>query len=215
MSRKETLARLKQYAIAAVIRSDDTGKAIAAAQACYDGGVRAIEITFTVPEPIKTIRAVKEKFGDDILLGAGTVLGIENAKAAIEAGAMFLVSPVTEFELIKFCNENDRAVMPGAMTPTEIYHAWKAGADWVKVFPASEFGPKYFKAIKAPLPQIPIMPTGGVDVSNVGDWFAAGAEGLAVGGALVDSKAMKAGNFDVIKKNAESFMAAVRAYRNK
>jgi len=213
MSRTETLSRLKEHVIAAVVRSDDTDKALAAVQACIDGGVKIIEITFTVPEPIKTIKAVKEAFGDGIVLGAGTVLGRDNAVAAIEAGATFVVSPVTEFEVISTCNEKDVPVMPGAMTPTEIYAAWKAGADIVKVFPASMFGPKYFKALKAPLPQVPIMPTGGVNASTVADWLAAGAEVLPVGGALVDSKAMKNGDFGVITNNARELVAAVKSYR--
>jgi len=213
MSRTETLSRLKEHVIAAVVRSDDTDKALAAVQACIDGGVKIIEITFTVPEPIKTIKAVKEAFGDGIVLGAGTVLGRDNAVAAIEAGATFVVSPVTEFEVISTCNEKDVPVMPGAMTPTEIYAAWKAGADIVKVFPASMFGPKYFKALKAPLPQVPIMPTGGVNASTVADWLAAGAEVLPVGGALVDSKAMKSGDFGVITNNARELVAAVKSYR--
>ena len=214
MSRKETLSRLKEYAIAAVVRSDDTDKALAAVQACFDGGIKAIEITFTVPEPIKTLSAVKKKFGDSVLLGAGTVLSVKDAAAAIDAGAAFLVSPITDFEVVKFCNGKDVAIMPGAMTPTEIYHAWKNGADWVKVFPASQFGPAYFKALKAPLPQVPIMPTGGVSAANAGEWLAAGAEALAVGGELVDKKAMKDGRFEVITKNAEDLMAAVKAYRS-
>ena len=213
MSRKETLARLKELAIAAVVRSDDTAKAIGAVQACVDGGVKAIEITFTVPEPIKTISAVKQKFGDSVLLGAGTVLSVQDAKAAIDAGAMFIVSPITDLEVVKFCNSKEIAVMPGAMTPTEIYNAWRNGADWVKVFPASQFGPAYFKALKAPLPKIPIMPTGGVSASNAGEWLAAGAEALAVGGELVDKKALKDGKFDVITKNARDLMAAVETFR--
>lgn len=213
MARKETLSRLKELAIAAVVRSDDTDKALAAVQACFDGGVKAIEITFTVPEPIKTIIAVKKKFGDRVLLGAGTVLTVADAKAAIDAGAVFIVSPITDFEVVKFCNSKDVAIMPGAMTPTEIYHAWRNGADWVKVFPASQFGPAYFKALKAPLPQIPIMPTGGVSAANAGEWLAAGAEALAVGGELVDKKALKEGKFDVIVKNAQALVAAVQAYR--
>jgi 2-dehydro-3-deoxyphosphogluconate aldolase/(4S)-4-hydroxy-2-oxoglutarate aldolase len=215
MSRKETLSRLKEGAIAAVVRSDDTKKALSAVQACYDGGVVAIEVTFTVPEPIDTIKAVRDKFGDDVLLGAGTVLGTDNAAAAIDAGAVFIVSPVTEMEVVKLCNDRDAAVMPGAMTPTEIYQAWKGGADWVKVFPASQFGPKYFKALKAPLPQVPIMPTGGVNASNVGEWLANGAEALAVGGALVDKNAMASGDFGVIRKNAEELMTAVEEHRKR
>jgi len=215
MSRAETLSRLKEWVIAAVVRSDDTDKALAAAKACYDGGVRVIEITFTVPEPVETIRAVNDEFGDNILLGAGTVLGVDNAAAAIDAGAKFVVSPVTEFDVIKLCNQKDIPVMPGAMTPTEIYQAWRAGADIVKVFPASHLGPKYFKALKAPLPQIPIMPTGGVDVSTVGHWLAAGAEVLPVGGALVDKQALKEGRFDVITKNAQELMAAVEKFRGR
>ena len=213
MARKETLARLKELAIAAVVRSDDTSKAIGAVQACFDGGVKAIEVTFTMPEPIKTIKAVKEKFGDGVLLGAGTVLSVNDAKAAIEAGATFIVSPITDLEVVKFCNGKDIAVLPGAMTPTEIYNAWRNGADWVKVFPASQFGPAYFKALKAPLPKIPIMPTGGVSAANAGEWLAAGAEALAVGGELVDKKALKDGKFEVITKNARELMAAVEAFR--
>jgi len=213
MARKELLSRLKECAVAAVVRSDDTAKALAAVQACFDGGVKAIEITFTVPEPLKTIKAVRDKFGDKVLLGAGTVLTVKEADDAIKAGARFIVSPVTDLDVVKFCNSKDVAVMPGAMTPTEIYSAWRAGADWVKVFPASMFGPKYFKAIKAPLPQVPIMPTGGVSAENAGEWLAAGAEALAVGGELVDKKAMQDGRFEVITKNAQALMAAVAKFR--
>ncbi|NQT20340.1 MAG: bifunctional 4-hydroxy-2-oxoglutarate aldolase/2-dehydro-3-deoxy-phosphogluconate aldolase [Planctomycetes bacterium] len=213
MSRSETLLRLKELVIAAVVRADDTDKALAAVQACYDGGVKIIEITFTVPEPIKTLRAVDEKFGDSVLLGAGTVLGADNAAAAIDAGAKFIVSPVTEHCVIELCNKRDVPVMPGALTPTEIYSAWRAGADIVKVFPASLFGPKYFKALHAPLPQVPIMPTGGVSVATVPHWLAAGAEVLPVGGALVDKQAMNDGRFDVITNNARQLMAAVEEFR--
>ena len=213
MSRSETLSRLKELVIAAVVRADDTDKALAAVQACYDGGVKIIEITFTVPEPIATLEAVDEEFGDSVLLGAGTVLGVDNAAAAIDAGAKFIVSPVTEPCVIELCNEKDVPVMPGALTPTEIYSAWRAGADVVKVFPASLFGPKYFKALKAPLPQVPIMPTGGVSTATVADWLAAGAEVLPVGGALVDKQAMNDGRFDVITNNARELMAAVEEFR--
>jgi len=181
--------------------------------ALVEGGVKAMEITFTVPRAPEMIAETLRHFGDQILLGAGTVLTTEQAEAAVAAGARFIVAPNTNFEVVRFCNQRDIAVMPGALTPTEVAAAWQGGADVVKLFPAETVGIAYLKALRAPLPDVPIMPTGGVDVGNAADWLRAGAFALGVGSQLVSKDALTLGRYDEITTLARQFMASIAKAR--
>lgn len=213
MSRVSILARIIECGIIAVVRSESPEPLVKAVRALADGGVTAAEITFTVPDAPDVIRQVRKELGDAIVLGAGTVLDPETARLAILAGADFLVSPVVNFDVIKLAHRYDKAVMPGAFTPTEILSAWEAGADVVKVFPAEVGGPSYFKAIRGPLPQIRIMPTGGVDLSTAEAFLKAGACCLGVGSSLVEPKALANGDFARITSLAAQFAAIVAKVR--
>ena len=179
--------------------------------AITEGGVNTIEITMTVPNAIGVIEAVSKKFGDTVLLGAGTVLDTETARASILAGAEFVVGPCLDEDLIRLCKRYAKIIIPGAMTPTEILRAWEMGADIVKVFPVSNLGgPKYIRAIKVPLPQILLNPTGGVNLENAGEFIKAGASIISVGNALVDSKAIHKGKFEVLTERARQFVEEVK-----
>jgi 2-dehydro-3-deoxyphosphogluconate aldolase/(4S)-4-hydroxy-2-oxoglutarate aldolase len=213
MSRNHDLQRVLDSGIVAVVRSTDSKPLVAAAEALVVGGVTVMEVTFTVPNALDVIRQVRAALGDRILLGAGTVLDPETARAAILAGAEFIVSPTLNLDVIRLCRRYDKLVMPGAFTPTEILTAWEAGADIVKVFPADVVGPAFFKALRAPLPQIRVMPTGGVDLNTAAEFLKAGACCLGVGGQLVDAKAMAAGNFDRIRELARQFVDIVKKHK--
>jgi 2-dehydro-3-deoxyphosphogluconate aldolase/(4S)-4-hydroxy-2-oxoglutarate aldolase len=214
-NRKETLKHIIDCGIVAVVRAENATQVHGAVRALQEGGVDCIEITFTVPNAVQMIRSCRETYGDSILLGAGTVLTPSDAAAAIAAGACYIVSPNTNREIIQLCNGGKVAVMPGAMTPTEVVLAAQAGADMVKIFPAEILGPAYIKALRAPLPDIPLMPTGGVTAENVGEWLAAGATAVAAGGSLVDKKALSSGNFGVITEKARQFLRGIQQYRNR
>jgi len=206
--REDVMARLRERRLIAVVRS--TAEQVEpVVNALLDGGVDAIEITFSVPNAPAVIAVVKATFGDRVLLGAGTVRDTQKAADAIAAGARYIVSPSTDFDVIKLCNNADVAVAPGAFTPTEVEMAWRAGADAVKLFPASIGGIGHLKAIRAPMPDIPIIPTGGVDVGNAADWLRAGAVALGVGGKLVLKDALASGDYAAITAKAEEFMAAI------
>jgi 2-dehydro-3-deoxyphosphogluconate aldolase/(4S)-4-hydroxy-2-oxoglutarate aldolase len=213
MSREQTLRKITESGIVAVVRSSSTDALAGAAEALVDGGVHAIEITFTIPNALAAIADVRKRLGDRIALGAGTVLDPETARAAILAGADFIVGPGTNLDVIRLCRRYDKAVMPGAFTPTEIITAWEAGADVVKIFPADIGGPTYLKAIRGPLPQVRIMPTGGVDLNTAAAFLNAGACCLGVGGQLVSPKALEAGQFDQIRTLAAQYAAIVRQTR--
>ncbi len=203
----------------AVVRSPDGGRLVEAARALVEGGVRVLEITFTVPNALEVIRQVRQSLGDlgelgeQILLGAGTVLDAETARAALLAGAEFIVAPTLSLEVIRLCHRYDKLVMPGAFTPTEILTAWEAGADIVKVFPADVGGPAYLKAVRGPLPQVRLMPTGGVDLQTAAAFLKAGACCLGVGGQLVEPKAVAEGNFARIRDLARQYVEIVREAR--
>jgi 2-dehydro-3-deoxyphosphogluconate aldolase/(4S)-4-hydroxy-2-oxoglutarate aldolase len=199
--------------VVAVIRLSDATQLRAVADALCDGGVRAIEVTMTVPRAIALIEELASNLATDILLGAGTVLDVETARQVIQSGARFVVSPVFKPELIEEGHRRNVPVMPGCFTPTEILTAWEAGADIVKVFPASVLGPAFFKEVRGPLPQVHLMPTGGVTRDNAGDWIRAGAVAIGVGTALVDAKAVAERRFDLIAANAKHFIEAVRLAR--
>ena len=181
--------------------------------AIAEGGVRAIEVTMTVPGAVDLIAALARSLPDDVLLGAGTVTDAGTARAVIDAGARYVVSPVFRREVIAACHERDVAAAPGCFTPTEILDAHDSGADVIKVFPATALGPQFIKDVRAPLPQVRLMPTGGVSLDNAGDWIPAGAVAVGVGSALVDAKAIEAGRFDVLTDNARRITASVASAR--
>ncbi len=214
MSRDRTIARILESGIVAVVRSETSEPLLKVAKALAEGGVTAIEVTFTVPGAIEVIRQVSHELGDSIALGAGTVLDPETARAAILAGAEFIVAPTLNHEVIRLCRRYDKAVMPGALTPTEVLSAWESGADVVKVFPADLGGPAYLRALHGPLPQIRLMPTGGVDLTTAEKFLKAGACCLGVGSALVEPRAVAAGDFGRIRDLAAQFCAIVRQCRS-
>lgn len=215
MSREADLKRVTECGIVAVVRFSEPGPLVEVVRALAAGGVTVAEVTFTVPNAIDVIRAAKRELGDRVLLGAGTVLDPETARAAFLAGAEFVVSPAVNLDVIRMCRRYDKLVMPGAFTPTEILTAWEAGADVVKVFPADVLGPAFFKAVRGPLPQVKLMPTGGVDLTTAADFLAAGAVCLGVGGQLVDPKLVAAGEFGRITETAKKYVEVVRAWRAK
>src|ERR1700756_3992507 len=199
MSRESQLRRVLDCGIVAVVRSQDTQQLVEVVGALADGGVSVVEITMSVPNALDVLRQVRQELGERLLLGAGTVLDAETARAVLLAGAEFIVAPTLNLDVIRLCRRYDKAVMPGAFTPTEILTAWEAGADVVKVFPADVGGPAYLKAIRGPLPQIRVMPTGGVDLETAEAFLNAGACCLGVGSSLVDPRAIAAGDFGRIR----------------
>jgi 2-dehydro-3-deoxyphosphogluconate aldolase/(4S)-4-hydroxy-2-oxoglutarate aldolase len=213
MSRETTLKRILDGGIVAVVRSESSESLLKVVQALADGGVTAAEITFTVPDAVEVIRQVRKEIGDAMVLGAGTVLDPETARAALLAGAEYIVAPIVNIEVIRLCRRYDKAVMPGAFTPTEVVAAWEAGADIVKVFPADVGGPPYLKALRGPLPQVRLMPTGGVDLNTAEAFLKAGACCLGVGGSLVEAKAIAAGDFGRIRDLAGQYTAIVRNFQ--
>jgi 2-dehydro-3-deoxyphosphogluconate aldolase/(4S)-4-hydroxy-2-oxoglutarate aldolase len=213
MSREQHLQRVLDCGIVAVVRFSDPGPLVEVVRALAAGGVTVAEVTFTVPNALDVIREAKRQLGDRVLLGAGTVLDPETARAAFLAGAEFVVAPCVNTEVIKLCRRYDKLVMPGAFTPTEIVTAWEAGADVVKVFPADIVGPAFFKAMKGPLPQVKLMPTGGVDLTTAAEFLKAGAVCLGVGGQLVDPKAVAAGDFAKITQLAKQYVEIVKNHK--
>jgi 2-dehydro-3-deoxyphosphogluconate aldolase/(4S)-4-hydroxy-2-oxoglutarate aldolase len=211
--RAETTARIEREGIVAVVRLESAAALSRLVEALAAGGARAIEVTMTVPGAIDSIRHLASSVPDDILLGAGTVLDPDTARRAIDAGARFVVAPVFRPAVIAACHAADVPAMPGCYTPTEILDAWDAGADIVKVFPANGLGPSFLKDVKAPLPHVKLMPTGGVSIENAGDWLRAGAVAVGVGSALVDPRLVAAGDFAAITDRATRIVANLRAAR--
>jgi 2-dehydro-3-deoxyphosphogluconate aldolase / (4S)-4-hydroxy-2-oxoglutarate aldolase len=211
--RAEVVREIEACGVVAVIRLKDAGKLRAVVDALAEGGVRALEITMTVPRAIETIGELAPALPEGFLLGAGTILDPETARLAILAGARFVVGPVFRPEVIAMCHRYDVPAMPGCFTPTEILSAWEAGADVVKVFPATALGPGYLKDVGGPLPQVKLMPTGGVSIENAGDWIRAGAIAVGVGTALLDAAAIAGGDYGVIAANAKRIVGNVRAAR--
>ncbi len=209
----DVVAAVERAGIVAVIRIKDPAKLRDVVDAIADGGIRALEITMTVPGAVELIRDLAPTLPDGFILGAGTVLDAETVARVADAGARYVVSPVFRRSVIEACHARDLAAMPGCFTPTEILEAWDAGADIVKVFPATTLGPSYLKDVRAPLPQVKLMPTGGVTVENAGEWIRAGAVAVGVGTSLLDATAIADGHFHVLKTNAERMIANVRAAR--
>jgi 2-dehydro-3-deoxyphosphogluconate aldolase/(4S)-4-hydroxy-2-oxoglutarate aldolase len=212
--KKEVLEGLRRGGLVPVLRAPTADDALMMAEALHAAGIAAVEITMTVPGAVEVIAQVVKRVGTDMLVGAGTVLDAKSAAACIAAGAQFIISPSTELEVIAHCNEAGVAVLPGALTPTEIVRAWRAGADMVKVFPCSALGgASYLKAVKAPLPHIELVPTGGVSLETAGAFIKAGAAALGVGGDLVDLEAVRAGKGHVIGERARKYLEIVRDAR--
>ena len=204
---------IESMGVVAVIRMKDPAKLRAVVDALAEGGVRALEVTMTVPNAVNLIRELAPTMPEGFLLGAGTVIDPDTARAVIDAGARFVVGPVFRPDVIRACHERDVPAMPGCFSPTEILTAHEAGADIVKVFPATMLGPQFIKDVRAPLPQVKLMPTGGVTLDNAGDWIRAGAVAVGVGSALVDTKAIDAGRFEIITANARRVVQNVTAAR--
>ncbi|HET9362049.1 MAG TPA: bifunctional 4-hydroxy-2-oxoglutarate aldolase/2-dehydro-3-deoxy-phosphogluconate aldolase [Vicinamibacterales bacterium] len=212
-ARQGVVSAIEEAGVVAVIRIREAGRLRAIVDALIDGGVRVLEVTMTVPGAIDQIRDLSASLPAGLLLGAGTVLDEATAERVIDAGARFVVSPVFKPGLIEVCHHRDVAALPGCFTPTEILTAWESGADLVKVFPATALGPTFFKDVKGPLPDVKLIPTGGVTLDNAGDWIRAGAAAVGVGTALLDARAIAAGDYRVLTANAARIMAGVRAAR--
>jgi len=211
--RAAVVEQVEQLGVVAVIRMKDPAKLRAVVDALVEGGVRALEVTMTVPGAVGLIRELAPVMPQGFLLGAGTVTTVETARAVIDAGATYVVSPVFQPAVIAACHEQDVAAMPGCFSPTEIFAAHELGADIVKVFPATSLGPQFIKDVRAPLPQVKLMPTGGVSLDNAHDWIRAGAVAVGIGSALVDAKAIEDGRFDAITANARRVVANVASAR--
>jgi 2-dehydro-3-deoxyphosphogluconate aldolase/(4S)-4-hydroxy-2-oxoglutarate aldolase len=214
MSKDSQLQQVLDGGIVAVVRSPDSAQLVEVVRALADGGVTTVEITMSVPDALEVLRQVRRALGDRVLLGAGTVLDAETARAVLLAGAEYIVAPTINLDVIRLCQRYGKLVMPGAFTPTEILMAWEAGADIVKVFPADVVGPAFFKAVRAPLPQVRLMPTGGVDLTTAAAFLKAGACCLGVGGQLVEPRAVAERNFDRIRELARQYVAVVKSCRN-
>ena len=212
-TRTDIVTAIEEAGVVAVIRLQEPDKLRAVVEAIGQGGIRAIEVTMTVPGAVELIRQLAPTLPAGFILGAGTVLDPETAQQVIDAGAQFVVSPVFRRGVIDACHERGVAAMPGCFTQTEILDAWDAGADVVKVFPATSLGPNFFKDVRGPLPHVKLMPTGGVSLDNAGDWIRAGAVAVGVGTALLDNKAITSGDYAVLRANAERIVAGVRAAR--
>ena len=214
MNKHDVLATIREVGLVPVIRAESPEAAGQAIDAIRAGGVPILEITMTVPGAVGLIADVARRYGKDAVVGAGTVLDPETARACILAGACFVVSPSLNLETIACCRRYGVAVLPGALTPTEVVAAWQAGADMVKVFPAGNVGgPKYIKALKGPFPQIEMIPTGGVSLTTAADFLKAGACAVAVGGELVDAKTIKEGKYEVFEERSRQFLEVVAKAR--
>lgn len=213
-TKEKALTKIREVGLIPIVRALSPEDAMRAAEAIVAGGIGIAEITMTVPGALKVMEAVADRFGDMVLLGAGTILDPETCRAAMLAGAEFIVTPSLDVRVIEMARRYSKPIFPGALTPTEIVTAWQAGADMVKIFPCGPVGgPKYIKALKGPLPQIEMVPTGGVNLETTADFIKAGAAAVAVGGELVDVKALREGKLEQITETAKKFVEAVRAAR--
>jgi 2-dehydro-3-deoxyphosphogluconate aldolase/(4S)-4-hydroxy-2-oxoglutarate aldolase len=213
-SRERVLARIRELGLVPVVRAQSAEEAVQAVDAIRAGGIDVLEITMTVPDAVPLIAQVARKLGKDAVVGAGTVLDAETARAVILAGAQFVVTPTLKAETIACCKRYGVPVFPGALTPTEVLTAWEAGADMVKVFPCSALGgASYIKALKAPLPQVDLVPTGGVNLETAADFIKAGSAALGVGADLVDLKALREGRAATVTERARKLVEIVRTAR--
>ncbi|HYP15188.1 MAG TPA: bifunctional 4-hydroxy-2-oxoglutarate aldolase/2-dehydro-3-deoxy-phosphogluconate aldolase [Bryobacteraceae bacterium] len=211
MTKQAILSAIIDVGVVPVVRTATAEAAIRSIEAIHRGGVHAAEITMTVPGALRALEKVADQFGDSIVLGAGTVLDPETARACMLAGAQFFVTPALNLKTIEIAQRYSKPIMPGALTPTEIVTAWEAGADIIKVFPASAVGgAKYIKALKGPLPHIEMIPTGGVNLDTTADFLKAGACAVAVGGELVDAATVKEGRFEVFEDRARQYRDIVQ-----
>ena len=214
MTKQEVGNRIREIGIVPVVRAQSAQQALAACEAVRKGGIPIVEITMTVPGALEVISGLASTIGNDVLIGAGTVLDADTASKCLKAGARFLVSPGFDAATVAFANRAGVLIMAGALTPTEVIAAWKAGADVVKIFPCGNLGgPKYIKALKGPLPQVPMVPTGGVNLQTAADFIRAGSEALGIGGELVSAAALRSGNTAVIAETARQFVDIVRGVR--
>jgi len=210
MQAKEVLARITEIGIVPVVRTASAESAMRAVEAIYRGGVRAAEITMTVPGAVRALEKIADEFGDKIVLGAGTVLDPETARICMLAGAEFFVTPSLKLATIEMAKRYAKVICPGALTPTEVLTAWEAGADMVKIFPCGNVGgPKYIRALKGPFPQIEMVPTGGVNLETAGEFLKAGACAVAVGGELVDAKLIREERYGLIEERARQYLAVI------
>lgn len=212
-TRQQVISQIESTGIVAVIRADNARQAVDICKALRDGGVIAWEIAMTTPQALRAIEQAADELGGSGLVGVGTVLDAATAVAAIHAGASFVFSPIVETSVIEAARRYDKAVVPGALTPTEIVKAWSAGADMIKIFPANHFGPKYFADIRGPLPQVKLTPTGGVDLKTAPDWIAAGAAALGVGSSLVSKEIIRRGAWDELADLAGKYIEVVKQAR--
>src|SRR5713101_1796312 len=214
MDKQKVRDRIMEIGIVPVVRASSPGEARLAADAVCEGGIPIVEITMTVPGAVDVIRELTKGGTSDVLVGAGTVLNVQAARRCLDAGAEFLVSPGLNLQVVKLAVREGKLMMAGALTPTEVINAWEAGSDFVKVFPCGMVGgAKYIKALKGPLPQIPLVPTGGVNLNTAAEFIEAGAVALGIGGDLVQAEALKANKPEVIVENARKFLAIVRQAR--
>jgi len=214
MNKAEILKQIEDVGLVPVVRASSADEAMQVIEAIKAGGVNVLEITMTVPGAVRVIEKVADKYGSEVLVGAGTVLDPETARACLLAGAQFIVSPALNLDTIDLCHRYSAPVCPGVLTPTEVVTAWSAGADFVKVFPCGSVGgASYIKNLKGPLPQIKMIPTGGVSLKTAADFIKAGANALGVGTDLVDVKAIRAGDAGVVTERAKQFLEIVREAR--
>src|SRR5436309_12349635 len=216
MDKQKVRDRIIEIGIVPVVRASSAGEARVAADAVCQGGIPIVEITMTVPGAVDVIRELVKNCSSDVLIGAGTVLNPEAARRCLDAGAQFLVSPGLNLKTVELAVREGKLIMAGALTPTEVITAWDAGADLVKIFPCGQVGgAKYIKALKGPLPQIPLVPTGGVNLNTAAEFIEAGAAALGVGGELVQAEALKAGKMETIVENGRKFVEIVKEARAK
>lgn len=214
MKKETTLSAMREIGIVPVVRTPSAESAFKAIEAIYEGGIRSAEVTMTVPGAVKVLEKLADRFGDKMVLGAGTVLDPETCRICMLAGAEFFVTPSLDVRTIEMAQRYSKPICPGALTPTEVLKAWQAGADFVKVFPCDNVGgAKYIKALKGPFPHIEMIPTGGVSLTTAGDFLKAGASAVAVGGELVDAKTIKAGTYEVFTERAKQFLEVVSKAR--
>src|SRR5436190_10283399 len=214
MNKQKVRDRIAEIGVVPVVRASSSREALIAAEAVCQGGIPIVEITMTVPGAVEVIRELSKSSASEVLIGAGTVLDPETARRCLDAGAQFLVSPGLNLPTVELAVREKILIMAGALTPTEVITAWSAGADFVKIFPCGQVGgAKYIKALKGPLPDIPLVPTGGVNLKTVSEFIEAGAAALGVGGELVQREALQSGDSEVIVENARKFVAVLREAR--